>query len=352
MITYLVFIGIALALTVLFLLYRTQVLLNVLQGKLKTTSRVDGANKIHGILFFLFMVLFFVGMFVGQEVYKKYYLPEPASLHGVDTDYMFWFSMILIIVAFIITNLLLFTFPWRYQYKADRKAHFFPDNHTIEIIWTIVPAAVLTVLLFWGLKLWTSITSPAPQDAQVIEVMGKQFAWQVRYPGKDSKLGKYNFKRIDANNEFGIMVEDAHSEDDFIPRELHLLKGKPVELKIRARDVIHSVFLPHFRVKMDAVPGMQTNFWFVPTISTKEMRAKLNKPDFNYELACTEVCGRGHFAMRFLVVVDEPQEYAKWLAEQKSWKSQNEDYFAAKKKEVSASQKTASVENEKKVASF
>jgi cytochrome c oxidase subunit 2 len=351
MITYLVCIGLALAFAVLFLLYRTQVLLNVAQGKYKKTSRVDGANSWHGALLFIFMVLFFVGIFVGQEVYKKHYLPEPASVHGVDTDHMFWFCMGLIMVAFIITNVLLFSFPWIYRYKEGRKAVFYPDNHTVEIIWTVIPAAVLAGLLFWGLKVWTTITAPAPPEAQIIEIMGKQFAWQVRYPGKDDKLGKYNFKRIDANNEFGIMVEDKHSEDDFIPRELHLLKNRPIELKIRARDVIHSVFLPHFRVKMDAVPGMQTSFWFTPTLSTNDMRKKLNKPDFNYELACTEVCGRGHFAMRFLVVVDEPAEYAKWVAEQKTWKSQNEAYFAAKKKEVSAS-KTASVEHKEKVASF
>lgn len=336
MMTYLVFIGIALVLSVLFLLYRTQVLLNVARGNYKTTSRVDGANKVHGILFILFMIVFFVGMFWYNEIAKVHYLPKSASEHGVDTDYMFWFSMILIIIAFLITNALLFIFPYKYQYKEDRKAHYYPDNHTLELVWTIIPAVVLMVLLFWGLKLWTGITGEAPAESEVIEVMGKQFAWQVRYPGKDKKLAKYNFKRIDAINEFGIVVEDKNSQDDFIPRELHLPKGKPVLLKIRARDVIHSVFLPHFRVKMDAVPGMQTSFWFTPTTSTKEMRAKLNNPNFNYELACTEVCGRGHFAMRFLVVVDEPAEYAKWVAEQKSWKSQNEEYFATKSKEVAA----------------
>jgi len=341
MMTYLVLIGIVLVCTVLFLLYRTQVLLNVATGKYKEQER-DG-SRVHGILFILFMLTFFVGMFWYNEIAKVHYLPESASEHGVGTDYMFWFSMILIIIPFFITNVLLFTFPYIYRHRADRKAHFYPDNHTVELIWTIVPAIVLTVLLFWGLKLWTGITGEPTAEAEVIEVMGKQFAWQVRYPGKDNKLGKFDFRRIDAINEFGVLVEDKNSEDDFMPRELHLPKGKEVFFKIRARDVIHSVFLPHFRVKMDAVPGMQTSFKFVPTISTKEMRAKLNKPEFNYELACTEVCGRGHFAMRFVVVVDEPADYAKWVAEQKSWKSQNEEYYAGKVKEVA---KTASKQKE------
>lgn len=345
MTTLLIIAGFVLLSTVLIMLFRTQVLLNVLKGSYR--DRIDGANKLHGIFFILFMILFFVGMFAYQQVAKKFYLPEPASLHGVETDNLFWISMLIIFVPFVLTHILIGFFTYKYQFDEKRKAFFYPDNHTLERIWTIIPAVVLVVLLFSGLKLWTSITSEAPATSEVIEIMGKQFAWQVRYPGKDGKLGSSNFKRIDANNEFGIKVEDVHSGDDFIPRELHFPKGKPVMLKIRARDVIHSVFLPHFRVKMDAVPGMPTTFWFTPTISTSEMREKTGNPEFNYELACTEVCGRGHFAMRFLVVVDEPAEYVKWFASQQSWKSQNEEYFATSLKKYSKDSKSA-VDNKAK----
>ncbi len=339
MISILIISGILLFAIVFALLFRTQVLLNVLKGSYN--KRVDVAgNKVHGILFVIFMIVFFVGMFGYHEIAKKDYLPDAASIHGAEADSLFWISMIVILIAFVITNILLFVFPYLYAYKEDRRGYFYPDNHTIERIWTIVPAIVLVILLFSGLKLWTNITqTEAPANSTVIEIMGKQFAWQVRYPGKDNRLGEYNFRRIDPNNEFGIKVEDKSSEDDFIPRELHFQKGNPVLLKIRARDVIHSVFLPHFRVKMDAVPGMQTSFLFTPTISTNEMRTKTGDPKFNYELACTEVCGRGHFAMRFLVVVDEPAEYQKWVASQKSWKSQNEDYFAETLKKVTATPK-------------
>ena len=341
MTTILITFGVVLVIAVLALLLRTQSLLNVLKESYK--SRVDGANKWHGIFFILFFFFLFIGMFVYHFTAKKYYLPEAASIHGVETDNLFWISMLIIFIPFVLTHILLFFFPYIYQYKEGNKAHFYPDNQTLERWWTIVPSVVLVILLFYGLKLWTSITSVAPETSEVIEVMGKQFAWQVRYPGKDGKLAAYNFKRIDANNEFGIKVEDAASKDDFIPRELHFPKGKPVVLKIRARDVIHSVFLPHFRVKMDAVPGMPTTFWFTPTISTSEMREKTGNPEFNYELACTEVCGRGHFAMRFLVVVDEPVEYAKWYASQQTWKSQNEEYFANTLKQYSNTSKTAEI---------
>jgi cytochrome c oxidase subunit 2 len=132
---------------------------------------------------------------------------------------------------------------------------------------------------------------------------------------------------IDANNEFGLDLRDKNSFDDFKSLELHLPKGKEVLLKIRAKDVIHSVFLPHFRVKMDAVPGIVTHFKFTPTLSTAEMREKTGNPNFNYEMACTEICGKGHFSMRFPVVVDEPEEYEKWMASQESWLKQNPDYL-------------------------
>lgn len=350
MTTILIITGIVLLLAVLAMLLRTQALLNVLKETYK--SRVDGANKWHGVFFIVFFFLFFASIFTYHFSFEKFYLPEPASIHGLETDKLFWISMFIIFVPFVLTHILLFSFPYLYQFKEERKAHYYPDNHTLERWWTIIPAVVLVILLFYGLKLWTSITSDAPQNSEVVEIMGKQFAWQVRYPGKDGKLGNYNFKRIDANNEFGIKVEDVNSQDDFIPRELHFPKGKPVVLNIRARDVIHSVFLPHFRVKMDAVPGMPTTFWFTPTISTAEMREKTGNPDFNYELACTEVCGRGHFAMRMIVVVDEPKEYAKWVASQATWKSQNEEYFANTLKKYSNKSKSASVKSVKELSSL
>jgi cytochrome c oxidase subunit 2 len=194
----------------------------------------------------------------------------------------------------------------------------------------VVPAIVLAVLVITGWMAWSDITQPAPKDSVEVEIMGKQFNWTVRYGGKDGKIGKYDFTKIDATNTMGMdFANDVANMDDFIPREIRIPKGKPVLLKIRARDVLHSVFLPHFRVKMDAVPGMPTSFWFVPTKTTAEMRAELNNPNFNYELACTEICGSGHFAMKMIVVVEEPADYEKWYAEQEPWAKLNQDYITS-----------------------
>jgi cytochrome c oxidase subunit 2 len=133
---------------------------------------------------------------------------------------------------------------------------------------------------------------------------------------------------IDASNEFGLDLSDKNTFDDFKSLELHLPKGKEIQLKIRAKDVLHSVFLPHFRLKMDAVPGMHTTFKFVATKSTADMREETGNPNFNYEMACTEICGRGHFSMKFPVFVhDTVEDYEKWMASQEAWLKQNPEYL-------------------------
>jgi cytochrome c oxidase subunit 2 len=233
--------------------------------------------------------------------------------------------------VFFATHVLLFYFPFKYQFKEGNRAAFYPDNNKLEVIWTIVPAIVLTLLVLSGWKVWRDITADAPQEAEVVEIVGQQFNWHVRYPGKvDKELGAYNYKLIDASNAVGIDLADENSFDDFMAPsgEIRVPVGKPVLLKIRARDVLHSVYMPHFRLKMDAVPGMPTRFWFTPTKTTAQMKQDMNNPDFDYELACTEVCGRGHFSMRLRVIVEEEADYRKWYNNQKSWLSSNrEDYL-------------------------
>ena len=318
--------GLFLILAILFLIFRLHTLVGVMKQSDKKAG--DGMNKTNAFLFVVFLIVGFTLLFwYSITTFDQYQLPI-ASEHGVATDRLFWITMGITGVVFIITHILLFVFPYRYQFNPKRKALFFPENNRLEMIWTVVPAFVLTILVVYGLMVWNRVMAPAPENAEVIEIMGYQFAWKTRYPGKDEKLGSYDFRKIDATNDFGMDFSDRAAYDDFTPRELHLPKGKPVEFQIRARDVLHSVFAPHFRLKMDAVPGMPTRFWFVPTKTTEEMRIETGNPEFNYEIACTEVCGKGHFSMRLLVVVDEPEDYEKWKSEQKSWLSKNPEYLA------------------------
>ena len=325
MIGFSIAIGVFLILAILFLIFRLHTLVNVLRGSDKKVG--GGMNKINGGMFLAFLIVGFGLMFwYSIDNFHLYHIPV-GSEHGMTVDTMFWVTMAITGIVFLITQFLLFYFSFRYQHKPGKKALFFAENNKLEFIWTIVPVIALTALVVYGLLVWNKIMGKAPDNAEVIEIMGYQFAWKARYPGKDKKLGTYDYRLIDAVNEFGLDFTDKASFDDFSPLELHLPKGKPVEFRIRARDVLHSVYAPQFRLKMDAVPGMPTRFWFVPTKSTADMRKETGNPDFNYEIACAELCGRGHFSMRLLVVVDEPADYEKWKAEQKSWLSKNPTYL-------------------------
>ncbi|MCY7349766.1 MAG: cytochrome c oxidase subunit II [Cytophagaceae bacterium] len=287
------------------------------------------SNRINAVLMLAFPILGTIAAVWSFMESRPKFLPEAASEHGILTDNMFWISMAVITIAFVVTNALLFYFAYRYRYKPGRNAVFYPVNHKLEIIWTVIPAVVMAVLVFTGWRVWRDITAQAPDNSYVIEVVGKQFNWVTRYAGADdSKLGNYNFKLIDETNELGIDYADQAAFDDFTSNQLHIPKGVPVLLKIRAKDVLHSVFIPHLRVKMDAVPGMPTKFWFVATKTTEEMRNETGNPDFNYQLNCTEVCGQGHFSMKMPIVIEEEEEYKAWVASQKPFLTSNPTYLS------------------------
>lgn len=302
---------------------------------------LSGANNVNALLFPVFLIVGTFLIIYYNPYLTRYFLPEAASEHGGHLDFLFWVSIVVILIAFAFTSVLLFYFPFAYKFSKNRRAKFYPHNDRLEIIWTVIPAVVMLVLVLTGWMAWSDITAKPSENALEIEVLGKQFNWQVRYPGVDKQLGGYDFRQIDSENSFGIDFKNDFSKakDDFVPGKLYLPKGQEVVLKIRARDVLHSVFLPHFRVKMDAVPGTQTSFKFTPSLTTEEMKAKLSGQEawqeldesgipryksFNYELACTEICGGGHFAMKMPVVVLDSAEFEQWYADQKPWLDKEE----------------------------
>src|SRR5690606_19412075 len=225
-------------------------------------------------------------------------------------------------IVFFVTQAMLFWFAFRYQSTDKRTSFYFPHNNKLEIIWTTVPAIAMAVLVAIGLRNWGKMTSEAPADAAVVEVVGKQFNWIIRYPGPDGVLGKRDFRNInDANNVLGLDWNDKAGKDDIIVEngEIHLVVNKPVKFVIGSRDVIHDVGLPHFRMKMDAVPGIVTTMWFTPLYTTKEMKEITGNPNFVYEISCDQMCGNGHYAMRGTIIVETEEEYNKWLRSQKSY---------------------------------
>lgn len=286
----------------------------ILKGEKKTFEQ---NNRINGFLMIVFMVLGLIGVYWCNELYRGRILDFPASQHGVKIDKMLYITIALTGVVFIITQVLLFWFAFRYQYSEKRKAFYFPHNNKLEVIWTVVPALALTVLVGFGLYYWYQITGDAPKESQVIEITGKQFGWIYRYPGKDGIFGKKYYKNIneEKGNLLGLLWDDKASQDDLIPSsEMYVVVNKPVKLVINSRDVVHDVGLSHFRLKMDAVPGTPTTLWFTPLYTTEEMRVKTGQPEFEYEISCDQMCGKGHYTMRGIIKVVTADEFLLWRA--------------------------------------
>jgi cytochrome c oxidase subunit 2 len=257
-------------------------------------------GKVQGFLFALATVALVA---VSTFYFTRDWLP-PLKSDRVAIDDALWITLVVTGIVFIITNLLLAWFSWRFQDHAGARAAYWHDNPKLEVTWTLVTAAVLAVFLFNALGLWAQVNSPPPADAMLVEVTGQQFAWNVRYPGPDGMLGRLDHARASVENPIGLVKDDPASRDDvLLLNNLFLPEDRPVRVRLRSLDVIHSFFLPHFRVKQDAMPGMGIEIWFTP------------KESGTYDLACAEHCGLGHYRMRGQVHVVPAAGFDQALAE-------------------------------------
>ena len=310
---------IALIFIVIFQIAKASEYVSVLKGEEVARKQ---SNKINGFLMVAFMVLGFVGIYVCNEYLfdKTLLAQESASIQGEKVDEMIWVTLVITGIVFVITQFLLFWFAYKYQENDNRKVFFFAHSTKLELIWTAIPAITLTVLVIFGLRNWFFFTGEAPKNAMVVEVTGKQFGWIFRYPGKDAVFGKKYYKNIDpAVNSVGIVWDDKLAQDDILTEQtMYVVKGTPVKLIIGSRDVIHDVGLSHFRLKMDAVPGIPTTMWFTPKFTTAEMKEKTGNPNFAYEISCDQICGNGHYSMKGIVEVVTQAEYDMWMAKQKA----------------------------------
>lgn len=292
------------------------------------TRQIQGKSELNwnGLMASICIVFLLAGLYGAYwefTVQGTESLPEAASLHGVKIDEMFNVTTGITMVVFFITQILLFTFLFRYRHSSKRRAHYLPHNNTIEKVWTIAPAIVLTVLVVFGFFTWQEITNSADAKGEPasinIGVTGHQFKWELRYPGKDNKLGAVDYRLVTADNKLGIDYKDRNSTDDLQADTMYLPVNKSVRLNIIAQDVIHSVYMPHFRVQLNAVPGLPTFFKFTPTITTADMRNRLNQPDFEYLLYCNKICGGIHYNMKLIVRVVNVEEYQQWVSHQKPY---------------------------------
>ena len=304
---------------VIYQIARAGELATILKGEEKVAA---STNKFMAWFWVAFFILGMIGIYKCHQYLMPMMLPESASLEGRNYDQMMFITLCITGAVFLATHIMLFFFAFKYQAREGRKAYFYSHNNKLEVLWTTIPALVLLVLVVFGLKNWMSITSKAPDNALVVEVVGKQFNFIVRYPGPDGVFGQKNFRLIsDVNNPLGLDWNDKASHDDIIIEtgELHIIKDVPAKLVLGSRDVIHNVGLSHFRFKMDCVPGIVTTMWFTPTITSDEMKEITKNPNFVYEIACSEMCGKSHFSMRGTVIVQTQEDYDTWIKEQKSY---------------------------------
>ncbi len=298
--------------------------LRVYELSRETQGKPDGINwnKINGVLFALFLIVGLYGVYWEYTVHGNMILPEAASEHGKKIDDMFNITLIITTIVFIATHIVLFLFAYFYKSDGTRKAYYYPHNNLIEKIWTLIPAVVLTFLVLGGFLTWRSIFYKIedPNNKPLsVEITSSQFQWDIRYPGADSVVGTKNYKKITGTNALGIDFNDKHSLDDQMADELVLPVGKPVRLILTSKDVLHSFYMPHFRVQLNTVPGMTSYFEFTPTITTEQMKAKTNDPSFKYLLLCAKICGSGHYNMQKPVRVVSQAEYDAWIVKQTTY---------------------------------
>ncbi|MEP7267917.1 MAG: OmpA family protein [Saprospiraceae bacterium] len=318
--------------------------LSDLRAKIMGEEDINYQNyDITGKLLLLFIIAFLVFCVVSAYYYKNWMLGygphESASIHGKSIDGLFNTTLLFTGIVFFITQYLLFWYAFKYRSQKGKKAIYFPGSTKLELVWSIVPSIVLVILVARGLIAWNDIMADVkPEDNAIeIEATAYQFAWNIRYPGADGVIGTKNYKKITPTNALGQEWTDVKNLDDFNADEIVLPVNRKVRVRITSKDVLHNFYLPQFRVKMDAVPGLPTYFVFTPTKTTEDYREGLRKYSeyqapsdptdpasepmwkaFNYELACAELCGKGHYSMRRLVRIVSEQEYKTWLAGQKS----------------------------------
>ena len=213
----------------------------------------------------------------------NWWLPENVSTFGRDIDWLFHLIYWITGITFILVAVTMLAFLVMYRDRPGRRAVYTHGSAPLEIAWTVVPALILVVLTFLSLPAWSRIKMNIPQTDFVVQVTAKQFNWQVAYPGPDGKFGT--------------------DDDKKFLDEMHVPVNKPIRVNLRSQDVIHSFFVPNFRIKQDAVPGREIGAWFDAT-----------KPG-KYEWPCAELCGFGHSGMKGWIYVHTAEEYAKWAAE-------------------------------------
>jgi cytochrome c oxidase subunit II len=252
------------------------------------------------------LVLLVVGSIIFHWLSPWWMTPLASNWGTIDTTIDI--TLYITGVVFVAVNLFMAYAVYKFRHNPERRAHYEPENKKLETWLTGITAVGVAAMLAPGLMVWADFVD-VPDDATDLEVVGLQWQWNYRLPGEDGILGEVDSMYVSKENPFGMNANDPAGNDDVLihTNEIHIPIDQPVKLLLRSKDVLHDFAVPQFRVKMDLVPGMVTYAWFTPT--------KIGK----YDVLCMELCGIAHYAMRGYVVVDTPEDYEKWLAEQTTW---------------------------------
>ena len=252
------------------------------------------------------LLLVAIGSVVFHLLSPWWWTPIATNWSYIDhtLNITFW------ITGFVFTAVIAFMAycVFRFHHKEGRQADYNPENKKLEWWLTVGTGVGVAAMLAPGLIVWHQFVT-VPADATEIEVMGQQWQWSFRLPGKDGRLGTTDVRNISSDNPMGLNRDDPQGQDDIIIEsgDLHFLLGKPVKVLLRSVDVLHDFYVPEFRAKMDMVPGVVTYFWIRP-IRTG-----------TFDVLCAELCGAAHYQMRAKVVVEEESEYHAWLEQQKTF---------------------------------
>jgi cytochrome c oxidase subunit 2 len=259
-------------------------------------------------------------------------LPVLASAHGGQIDSMIGWVHVFMLILFVGWGGFFIAALVRFRRSRNPVANYTGVTSHASKYSEIAVALVEAVLLFgFAIPLWAARVGgiPPANEAVVVQITAEQFAWNVRYAGPDGVFGRTDMKMIDAQaNPLGVDRSDPAAKDDITTlNQLYLPVNKPVIVRLRSKDMIHSFGVPEFRVKQDAVPGLTIPIWFVPTVTTAEMRTRTANPEFQYEIACAQLCGLGHFRMRGFVTVQSAEEFQTWMAAEEEKLKGESDIF-------------------------
>lgn len=241
---------------------------------------------------------------VSVAYFFKWGMPELASNRG-GQDSLYYVILAVTGIVYVVVQSVLGFYIWRFPDRPGAEGSYWHQSHKLEITWTVGTAVILVPIVLIGLRLWNQVYSEPPRGAYEVEVVGAQFQWDMHYSGSDGVLGRIDPALITLDNPLGIDPDDPASADDFVlTNQLVLPVHRPALIHLRSKDLQHSFFLPNHRVKQDLMPGMKIQTWFVPT--------KVGQ----FEIACAELCGLGHYRMRGFLEVKTAEDFEAWLSEQ------------------------------------